>query len=306
MKRYYISLESMILWQATERPVRWENIFGRTAPLEMEIGFGNGEYLVERAAAYPERDFVGIELVWDSVRRGLRRVAKSGVRNVRLLQADAVTVLACLVTPGSFESIYTLFPCPWPKDKHVANRIFGNHFLRLVNNRLTPDGEARIVTDSEPYLEWVVEQIPGSGFEQKKRVVPPGFNTKYETKWRAAGQQEFYELKLRKSEVISLPAVEDADLKIHLVEQFKPEGFDPEGVRGDVVVEFKEKIYDPERGMMMIRAIIVEDDLQQNLWIRIARKGDRWKITPAPGCGMIPTVGVQKALDRLAEEATSP
>lgn len=296
----------MILWQETERPVRWESVFGRAAPLEMEIGFGNGEYLVERAAEYPERDFIGIELVWDSARRGLRRVAGSGVRNVRILQADAVSVLARLVAPGSFERICTLFPCPWPKDRHVGNRIFSHRFLRLVNSRLAPDGEARIVTDSEPYVEWVVEQLPGTGFEPEKKIIPPGFNTKYEAKWRAEGQQEFYDLRLRKIETISFPFVEDVRLKIHMVEQLNPEGYDPEGVRGEVVVEFKEKIYDPDRGMMMIRAIIVEDDLQQNIWLRIARTKDRWKITPAPGCGMIPTAGVQKALDRLAEAATSP
>ncbi|MFX5157833.1 methyltransferase domain-containing protein, partial [Acinetobacter baumannii] len=84
----------------------------------LEIGFGNGDYLVARAQQYPERDFVGIELEWEGVQRALRKIAGAGLRNVRVLLGDARPILGRAIPLQSLTRIYALFPCPWPKKHH--------------------------------------------------------------------------------------------------------------------------------------------------------------------------------------------
>ena len=87
------------------------------------------------------------------------------------------------------------------------------------------------------------------------------------------------------------------------MEHFDPEHFNPANERGDIVVEFKEFIYDPKRQKGMVQVIVLEDDLTQNFWIDIDYGEGRWHIHVTRGCGVLPTVGVQRALD-LVHDAT--
>ncbi len=80
-----LSLNSLIPWRQVKRPIEWTKRFGRTAPIDVEIGFGNGEYLVRHASNHPQRDFIGIELEWASLHRCLRKIAQSDVTNIRLM-----------------------------------------------------------------------------------------------------------------------------------------------------------------------------------------------------------------------------
>ena len=90
----------LLLWQHVERPVDWPRWFGRQAPVVVEIGFGNGEFLVREAQAHPERNFIGIEPEWPSVQRACvawRRRAP----NVRLLLVDARIAMERLFSSDS-------------------------------------------------------------------------------------------------------------------------------------------------------------------------------------------------------------
>jgi len=297
MKPRYLSLNSFIPWRQAERPIGWPQRFGRRALLEVEIGFGNGDFLTRRARAHPERDLVGIELEWASVRRALRKVARAGVNNVRLIQADARLALERLFMPQSLHRVYSLFPCPWPKQRHVKYRLFARDFLKLINSRLVEEGELLVVTDHHLYLTWVLEQVPGTGFECCWQPISPRFGTKYECKWRQQGQEQFYELRLIKRAPIEIPLKEDVTLKTYRVDRFDPDRFQPAGERGDIAVEFKEFLYDSERRKGMARVIVAEENLTQHLWIEIAWTKDCWHIRPARGCEIVPTVGLQRALD---------
>ncbi len=88
MKSPYLSLNPFIPWMKEKHPVEWPKKFGRSAELEVEIGFGLGDFLVQQAQAHPEKDFLGIELGWVYIRRALRKIALAGVKNVRVMQAD--------------------------------------------------------------------------------------------------------------------------------------------------------------------------------------------------------------------------
>jgi tRNA (guanine-N7-)-methyltransferase len=304
MKPFYISLRPFIPWKQLERPIEWDHIFGRPAPLEVEFGFGLGDFLVRQARIRPQTNFVGLELGWVQVRRALRKIAIARVRNVRVLRIDSKTALDRIFPEKSLRIAYTLFPCPWPKKKHAKHRLFSSAFLTLLNSRIVDGGEALIVTDSHPYAEWIRSQVSGTGFQVSQRKVAPRFSTKYERKWHASGLEKFYELKLIKRQHLKRLPKEDTNLIARRVKSFAPEHFRPSKSTGDITVRFKETLYDPKRKLGMVRSIVGEDKLLQDFWIEIVKKGHFWHIRPAKGCGIVPTAGIQRALD-LVYDATN-
>ena len=296
-KPRYIRLDPLIPWLREPHPVPWEKYFGREAELEVEIGFGLGDFLVRSACDHPEKDFIGIDQEWISIKRTLRKIAQAGAKNIRLVQADARVALEHLFRPRSVKRAYALFPCPWPKKRHAKWRLFSADFLGVLNNRLASGAEALIVTDHEPYLQWILERVPGTGFRAATASIPPRYSTKYERKWQDLGQERFFELRLYKERHVDLPEKEEVTLKTYRIEHFDPDRFRPAGDRGDIVVEFKEFLFDPSRRVAMLRAFVVEDRLTQDFWIQIAHRPEGWKIRPARGCSLIPTLGTQRALD---------
>ena len=270
----------------------------------MEIGFGSGDYLVRRALEEPNKNFIGIEMAWLSIRNALRKIALSRVRNVRLIQGDARVLFKRLFVPGSITYIYSLFPCPWPKKRHAKHRLFDAPFLKLLNSRLEDRGSLLIVTDYRPYYDWILGQASGCGFELTTEACPPTYSTKYERKWlEEKGQQQFYRIHMKKIGHLEIPLEEDVVLKTHVVEDFSPEHFQPKGGKKTAVVEFKETLYDPPREKAMVRAMVAEGGFVQNFWVEIIKDGPQWRIRPAKGCSIVPTVGVQEALDLLYEAA---
>jgi tRNA (guanine-N7-)-methyltransferase len=303
MDHHNFSLKPLIPWLKVERPIDWQRHFGRKTILEVEIGFGYGEFLVQLAQKYPERNFVGFELRWTFVRKALRNIAQAKTSNIRLIQADARVGLDRLFLPKSLDRVYALFPDPWPKKRHAKHRLFSHCFLKLLNSRLVSGGEVRIITDYQHYLNWILEQVPGTGFESYCKSIPPRFGTKYERKWHESGQKEFYELRFLKQEHVEIRLKEDTPLMTYQVEHFDPDRFHPVNGRGDTIAEFKELLYDYKRHKGMVRVIVAEENLTQHFWIEIGREGEGWHIRPAEGCRVVPTVGVQRALD-LVREAT--
>lgn len=309
MKPRYLSLKSLILWRQAEHPVRWDERFGRTVPLHVEIGFGSGDYLVQQAAEHPEIDFVGIEREWQCMQRALRKLVQAGLNNVRLILGEAIPALNYLFSPASVARFYALFPCPWPKEKHARHRLFSTRFLRLLYSRLNldaPGAGVQIVTDFAPFRDWVLGQVPGSGFEAEWLTVPPRLGTKYERKWMEEGQTQFYELQLvpNPQSAVHNPQLTyggKISLETYRISEFDPARFSPSGTHEEIVVEFKEFLYDPVRRHGMQRVIVVEEGVLQDFWIEVAATKGGWSIRPAAGCGIVPTAGVQRALD-LARE----
>jgi hypothetical protein len=160
-----------------------------------------------------------------------------------------------------------------------------------------------IVTDHADYAQWLFEQVPETGFEARRQSVAPHFSTKYERKWHAQGQEQFYEFWLRQQACLAVPVSEDVTLQSHRVESFDPNHFQPASARGDIAVEFKDFLFDPARQRGMVRVFVTEESLCQDFWIEIARGDAHWYIRPARGCAVVPTVGVQCALD-LVRDAT--
>ena len=138
------------------------DVFGRVAPVVLEIGFGNGDTLVEQAAAHPEMDFVGIEVHEPGVGHCLLRAQASGVRNLRIIAHDAIEVLTHQVPAASLQRINLYFPDPWPKKRHHKRRIVQEDFLRLVSARLCDGGRLHVATDWANYAEHIDEMVAAS------------------------------------------------------------------------------------------------------------------------------------------------
>lgn len=301
----YGSLAPLVPWQTSARPMEWARCFGREAPLVLEIGFGNGEFLAREAARHPERDFLGIERRWVRVRSALRKLAFARVPNVRLLHAPAEVALDWLFAPRTLASAYALFPCPWPRRRNIHERLFGRRFVRTLNNRLVDGGTVEIVTDHLPYMDWIRGEVAGSGFESRVEAVAPRYETKYERRWTARGQGIFQRIALRKVAHDEVKPTEESDLKTHRVERFDPDRFAPEGARGECALEFRDFLFDARRRRGMVRVVVAEDDLTQDFWIEIAAREGDWHIRPARGSWVLPTRGAAHALDRVRAAAAA-
>jgi tRNA (guanine-N7-)-methyltransferase len=145
------------------QPLAFAEIFERDAPIVLEIGFGNGETLVEQAAAQPDMNFVGIEVHEPGVGHCLLKARAAGVRNLRLVSHDAIEVLTHQVPPGSLRRLNLYFPDPWPKKRHHKRRIVSDSFLALVAERLEKGGRLCIATDWAHYAEHIDQVFADSG-----------------------------------------------------------------------------------------------------------------------------------------------
>ncbi|HVT33923.1 MAG TPA: tRNA (guanosine(46)-N7)-methyltransferase TrmB [Rhodanobacteraceae bacterium] len=137
----------------TGEPRDFAAVFGRRAPLVVEIGFGNGEQFLHAATSEPARDFIGIEVHRPGVGRLLNALADAGVANARVYQHDAVEVLLHEVAPDALEEVRIYFPDPWPKKRHQKRRLVQPDFVALLASRITPGGRLHLATDWADYAE---------------------------------------------------------------------------------------------------------------------------------------------------------
>jgi tRNA (guanine-N7-)-methyltransferase len=140
-------------------PLDTQALFGRAAPLTLEIGFGNGEHLARLAAADPQRDFLGIEVHRAGVGRLMLALQAQGLSNVHIICHDAVEVLEGQIPPGSVAEILILFPDPWPKKRHHKRRLVQQAFVKLAAERLRSGGVLRVATDWQPYALQMLETL---------------------------------------------------------------------------------------------------------------------------------------------------
>jgi len=140
-------------------PLDLDTLFGRTAPVTLEIGFGNGELLATLAEQHPERNFLGIEVHRPGVGRLLMNLHETGLSNVRVSSHDAVEVLREQIPAQGLDRILIFFPDPWPKKRHHKRRIIQPAFATLLASRLAPGGRLHLATDWEDYKDHMLEVL---------------------------------------------------------------------------------------------------------------------------------------------------
>lgn len=147
-------------------------VFGREAPLTVEIGFGMGYSLADMAAAAPGRNFVGIEIHEPGVAQLSYELGTRHIPNVRILDEDALELLEARFADGSIDTVQLYFPDPWPKARHFKRRFVNAANAALIRRKLKRGGLFHMATDWENYAEWMLEHMEAApGFEN---VAGPG------------------------------------------------------------------------------------------------------------------------------------
>jgi tRNA (guanine-N7-)-methyltransferase len=164
------------------------SIFGRKAPLVLEIGSGMGETTAAIAQARPDADFIAVEVHGPGVGSLLNRIASGELKNIRVVRHDAVEVLQKMIPDGALAAIHLFFPDPWPKKRHHKRRLVQPEFAALAARKLAPGGTLHAATDWPDYADHMNEVLSrepllepaGSGFAQRPA-------TKFEARGRRLG-----------------------------------------------------------------------------------------------------------------------
>jgi tRNA (guanine-N7-)-methyltransferase len=134
-------------------PLDFDEVFGRSAPRILEIGFGMGNATSEIASRHPEIDYLGVEVHAPGVGALLKRIGELGIENLRIIRHDAVEVLGDMIADDSLDGIHIFFPDPWHKKRHHKRRLIQPDFVRRLANKLKPGGYLHLATDWEDYAE---------------------------------------------------------------------------------------------------------------------------------------------------------
>jgi len=176
------------------------DLFPGRAPLEIEIGSGRGRFLLHRAAAHPDRNFLGIDYRWRFLREGVERARKRDLGNLLFLQAEAEEMVHNLVPLESIDVFHIYFPDPWHKRKHHKRRLLTPEFFRALHARLKPGGMLELATDNFAYLVAFKEALVVAGEtlwsdsteQRNERILDPGVQTHFEAKYARAGRDLYY------------------------------------------------------------------------------------------------------------------
>lgn len=169
-------------------------------PLEIDLGCGDGTFLMDMAAHFPERDFLGVERLLGRVRKVCRKITKRELPNARVLRLESRYAVEWLLPDACVSRLHLLCPDPWPKFKHHRRRIVQHDFLEAVWKALLPGGEFLFMTDHEEYAEWGAEKVATFGkFERLEWEEDTFFypKTDFQQQWEAEGKS-MHRLRVRK------------------------------------------------------------------------------------------------------------
>lgn len=144
-------------------PLDIAGIFGRIAPLVLDVGSGMGETTIAMAGANPDNNYLAVEVHRPGVGSLLRRVHQQQLKNVRVINHDVMEVLRYQVPANSVDSVCLFFPDPWPKKRHHKRRLVNRAFLNLLLPCLKDNGRLFITTDWDDYAEQILEVFSGHG-----------------------------------------------------------------------------------------------------------------------------------------------
>ncbi|HUU98741.1 MAG TPA: tRNA (guanosine(46)-N7)-methyltransferase TrmB [Phycisphaerae bacterium] len=184
----------------------WRRLFGNAAPVELEVGTGKAGFLLRRAQAHPERNFLGIEWANQFYRYAVDRMQRWQVTNVRMLRTDAAHFIRVVCPPGSLTALHVYHPDPWPKRRHHKRRLFQRLVVDAAVTCLVPGGHWAVQTDHPEYFTVIRELLLGHPELHEVPFDDPEFGveaarvaTNYEIKYLRQGRTLYQIAVKRKS-----------------------------------------------------------------------------------------------------------
>lgn len=178
-----------------------DDLFPDEVPIELDLGCGDGSFLIRMAEHFPDRNFLGVERLLGRVRKVSRKATKAGLQNARVLRADSNYAVTRLLPLAFASRIHFLCPDPWPKKKHAARRQMCQlPFLKALHGLLEAGGELLFLTDALPYYEEALAVQDGCAFFTQEPWSEGDFfyaRTDFEEQWLAEGRT-MNRLRLRK------------------------------------------------------------------------------------------------------------
>jgi len=171
--------------------IRITDFFPNGNPLELDLGCGDGKFVLEMAEHFPERNFLAVERLLGRVRKVCRGAEKRGLKNLRVLRLENLYTLEWLLPEGCVDRLHLLCPDPWPKAKHHRRRLFQKPFLDAVVRVLKPGGEFLFKTDHDEYFEWSEEHLNDYSGLQRLDWPEEAFfypKTDFQLQWEAEGK----------------------------------------------------------------------------------------------------------------------
>ncbi len=178
-------------FQSVTEPLHLEDLFADDKPTELEIGCGDGGFLLEWALRHLDRNYLGVERLLGRIRKLSKRGQRAGLTNLRLLRIEARYVLQYLLPERSFEVVHIYFPDPWPKGKHARHRLINADFLPLARRILAPGGIIYLRTDDLDYFVQMEKTFCSSEdfVSEETPVELLSLTTEFERQWMEAGKQ---------------------------------------------------------------------------------------------------------------------
>jgi len=174
------------------RRLERSEICAEETPLEIDLGCGDGSFLLDLAGKYPTHHFIGVERLMGRVRKVCKRAIRQNLENVQVLRLETLYTMQWLLPKHSVDRIHLLCPDPWPKARHHKRRIMQEPLFQAITEVLKPEGEFLFKTDDLDYYEWAVEHTEAfSGFTRLDWNENDFFypKTDFQRQWEAQGKK---------------------------------------------------------------------------------------------------------------------
>ncbi|NIV71385.1 MAG: tRNA (guanosine(46)-N7)-methyltransferase TrmB [Calditrichae bacterium] len=291
-------------------PLPWEDIFGRKAPLAVEIGFGNGLFLANWAIQKPGWNFIGIELSNESVRKLQKHIRQESISNVRILKEDAGFAIREFFPNESLREVVMNFPDPWPKERHRHRRLIKPSFIRSLGSNLEKGGKYSLATDQEWYARQALEQVRQSvcfRVDPVENNPTNTTNTKYAQKWlnQSRDIHQLTAIKLQSAtihrilEEVNMPhIIVDKEINSKMIRQLN--GL--EKTESEKLFVVKSVFKEMDGDLFLLRVVSKDQDYKQSYYITVTpQTKDKWVVKTDAGLPPYPTPAVKLAVLSIGE-----
>ena len=307
----------MIPWLELQWPVDPQTYFETTAPLVLEIGFGDGAFLVEEAKANPKHNYLGIEIAWDPIQRLFRRLEREAIGNVRVMRIDGALALQQLLPTSCLKEVFINHPDPWPKERHWSRRLIQKELIADLADCMTPGSPLTIATDHSDYADWIEavltsqDRLVTSLPAVKTTVLKDRFVTRYQEKAQALGIGNHFFIYHKADEAAAprcsqkggdMPNIAlqgQMDLE-EIFSHFKACRFQEMHLDVNVVISFVRAYRQTDETHFMVEAMIREGRLSQQVGLLVLQHGNERYTIKASTLGFPKTTwGLKRAVWHL-------